>query len=155
MTRRSGHRRLRDYRSYDPSAGVWWKPGADPVGPHSIAAFIIAIALVAIVGVAFDPLGITTEFDLSEVELAAFDEGYEAVYEEGRISGSEQSRSTTLIALALEHPDRSAPWTQGVRQGWADGWNEALDALMAATEAQAPSDERQRELTLLVEIIRR
>ena len=148
---------LSNYRSSDPAAGAWWQRGADFTGMHSIVAFAVAIALVAVVGVAFDPLNVTTEFDLPEVELAAFDTAYEVAYEEGRRRGLEQGRQRNLLRLALEHDDGDAAWVRGVRAGWADGWNEALDSLANATLESAPLEERQREreLSLLGSIERR
>ncbi len=155
MSRRSGRRPLSNYRSYDPAAGAWWQRGADFTGMHSILAFAVAIALVAVVGVVFDPLNVTTEFDLPEVELAAFDEEYDVAYEEGKQRGIEEGRSRTLVLLGLEHADRDAPWVRGLREGWMTGWNSALDELADATRASAPEDERRRELELLAGIPRR
>lgn len=158
MTRRSGpprQHRLRDFRSHDPAAGAWWQRGADFTGMHSILAFSVAIALVAIVGAAFDPLSITTEFDLPEVQQAAFDEAYEIAYQEGRERGVEQGRRETLVLLGLERSEGLAPWVRGVHEGWMTGWNSALDELAEATRVSAPDDERLRELDLLAEIGRR
>lgn len=158
MTRRSGRPRshgLRDFRSHDPAAGAWWQRGADFTGIHSIVAFSVAIALVAIVGVAFDPLSITTEFDLPEVQQAAYDEVYDVAYEDGRQQGIERTRRAMLAQLGLEHLDRDAPWVRGVREGWMTGWNSALDELTEATRASAPDDERLRELEILARIGRR
>ncbi len=158
MTGRSGpprQHRLRDFRSHDPAAGVWWQRGADFTGPHSVIAFIVAVALVGVIGVAFDPLSITTEFDLPEVQQAAYDEVYDVAYEQGRQRGIEQGHRERLVQLGLEHADRDAPWVRGVHEGWNAGWNSALDELAKATRASAPEDERLRELELLAGIGRR
>ena len=122
---------------------------------HSIVAFIFAIALVAVVGVVFDPLDVTTEFDLPEVELEAFDDAYQLAYEEGKQRGIAEGRQRTLVALGLEYAEQDAPWIRGVREGWMAGWNDALDSLEQATRTDAPEDERKRELELLAEIERR
>ncbi|MYB22971.1 MAG: hypothetical protein F4066_01035 [Chloroflexi bacterium] len=151
-TRRHG---LSNYRSSDPAAGAWWQRGADFTGMHSILAFVVAIALVAVVGVAFDPLGVTTEFDLPDKEMAAFNAAYEAAYEEGQRRGVELGRQRHLILLGLEHKDGDAAWVRGIREGWTDGWNAALDAMLRATESEAPADELQRERDLLLGIDRR
>ncbi|MYD15815.1 MAG: hypothetical protein F4W99_01540 [Chloroflexi bacterium] len=153
--RRPRQHGLSNYRSRDPAAGAWWQRGADFTGMHSILAFVAAIALVAVVGVVFDPLNVTTEFDLPDVELAAFGAGYEVAYEEGQRRGVEQGRQRHLVLLGLEHEDGDAAWVRGVRSGWTDGWNEALDAMLQATESEAPADELQRERDLVLGIDRR
>ena len=155
MTRQRSRSPLGNYRSTDPNAGAWWERAADPVGLHSFLAFVLGLALVAIVGVALDPLGVTTEFDLPRVEQAAFDEAYTAAREAGRSAGIEQAKRETLVALALDSPDGTSQWVQGVVAGWSEGWNQALEALEAASGEHAPVDEQQRELDLLAEIARR
>ncbi len=145
---------LRDYRSVDPAAGPWWQRGADRFGLHSFVAFIAGVVLVAVIGVTFDPLGVTTEFDLPEVEQEAFDAGYAAAYADALVVEGERFRRETLIALVLEAPEQDAEWVQGVRQGRAEGWNQALDAMRAASEADAPTD-AQLELRLLDDLPRR
>jgi len=153
--RRPRQHGLSNYRSRDPAAGAWWQRGADFTGINSILAFVVAVALVAVVGVVFDPLNVTTEFDLPEVELAAFDATYDVAYQEGRQRGFEIGRQRHLVRLGLEHGDGDADWVRGLRAGWADGWNDALDAMLQATESEAPADELERERDLLVGIERR
>jgi hypothetical protein len=122
---------------------------------HSIFAFVLAIALVAVIGVTLDPLGVTTEFDLPDRELAAFDESYAAARQTALQTWTEQGRREALTAEALSATANASPWVQGVRAGWSEGWNDALDALKQASEAHAPRDERDRELGLLDGIPRR
>lgn len=155
MTRRPGQGPLANYRSEDTSGRVWWKRNADPVGWHSIVAFALAIALVAVVGVTLDPLGVTTEFDLPEREQAAFDESYATARLAALETWTDRGRREALVAEAIGAAATRSPWVRGVRAGWSDGWNGALDALKEASEAHAPREELDRELGLLDGIPRR
>lgn len=155
MTRRPGQGPLSNYRSEDTSGRVWWKRNADPVGWHSIVAFALAIAFVAVVGVTLDPLGVTTEFDLPEREQVAFDQSYAAARQTAQETWTERGRREALIAEALSSAADRSPWVQGARAGWSEGWNGALDALKEASEAHAPREELDRELSLLEGIPRR
>lgn len=155
MTRRPGDNPLRNYRSVDTSGGVWWKRNRDPAGWHTVLAFTLAIALVAVVGVTLDPLGVTTEFDLPGEERQAFDESYAAAREAGFATGTERGRRQALVELALRDTADGSRWVEGVKAGWSDGWNQALATLIEASNASAPGDELERELDLLDEIPRR
>ncbi len=155
MTRRPGQGPLSNYRSEDTSGRVWWKRNADPVGWHSILAFALAIGLVAVVGVTLDPLGVTTEFDLPEKQQAAFDESYAAARQTALETWTERGRREALIAEAVGAAATRSPWVRGARAGWSEGWNDALDALKEASEAHAPREELDRELSLLEGIPRR
>ena len=155
MTTRSGRNPLPNYRSPDPNREVWWQRSRDPVGLHTFLAFILGIALIAFVGVRFDPLGVTTEFDLPQVEQDAFDESYATALEAGRQTGRDQGKRGALIEIALRGQGGSSEWVMGVVEGWREGWNDALEALEAATADHVPDEERERELNLLEEIARR
>jgi len=155
MTRKPSDNPLRNYRSVDTSGGVWWKRNRDPTGLHTVVAFSLALALVAVVGVTLDPLGVTTRFDLPEEERKAFDEAYVSARETGLARATEQGRQQALVELALVETARGSPWVEGVRTGWSDGWNQALSALTEASEASAPDEELERELELLEGIPRR
>ena len=155
MTRQPNRGPLKNYRSVDTSGGVWWKRVTDPVGAHSVLAFIVGVALVAVVGVTLDPLGVTTEFDLDQVKQEAAAESFAAARVEGLAMGAERSRRQTLFELALRDTDGGSAWIQGVRAGWIEGWNQALTALTEASGTNAPADELARELGLLEAIPRR
>lgn len=91
----------------------------------------------------------TTRGDVEEIRYEALSNAYDAAYDESYESALEQRMTYELALLVFASgPSGDSAWAEGVRQGWAEGWNDALDAMFAASlEAGLSPD--SRELTAL------
>ncbi len=130
---------LQGWGQTDPGSGTW-RRNRDWIGRHTIAAAVLGAAFAALLGYAiteFAPgLSATPRGDVRAVEQAAMRESFEASYEAAL---AEAIAAVRVAALADEvvYAERGggAEWALGFRDGWAKGWNEALAAMRAASEA--------------------
>lgn len=123
-----------------------WMPRRDWIGRHIVAAAIaggIAAALLGWAIFAFvkpwstDAL-LTTARNryeaAEEARSAGFQQGYDEAFDDALAAAVEAARISALIDLAV-HSDEGggSPWAMGIRRGWADGWNDALEAMRQAS----------------------
>ena len=110
----------------------------DWLGRHTIAALIAGAACAAIIGwfllagaaqLQPNPRAAAARFE-NQVLHEAYDEAWDQALE-----------AAIAEALVIEFADRvvrrgeggNAPWAIGFRDGWADGWNDALTAMHHAS----------------------
>ncbi len=154
-------RPLQGWGRTDPHRGTW-RRNRDWIGRHTIAAAILGGALAALIGYAavtfIDPLSATPQGDIEAIENEAMQRSYAAAWEDALAVATADARTEALAALIIEggQSDQTAdaPWALGFREGWAAGWNEALEAMRNASE-EAGYSERAPEFYILESAQRR
>lgn len=79
---------------------------------------------------------------IRDIRYESASNAYSLVISEA-VSAAVEDRVTFEIARALSEPGvgPDSAWADGFRRGWADGWNDALDAMQAVSlEAGAAPD---------------
>lgn len=144
-----------------------WMPRRDWIGRHIVVAAIvggIAAALLSWVLFAFikpwdsDALlsaARNADEAAEEARNAGFQQGYDEVFDDALAAAVEAARVSALIDLVIHSgAGGDAAWAMGVRHGWADGWNDALDAMrQTSVDAGVPPD--ATEFRTLAEASRR
>ena len=130
----SGRKRLEGWGSAEREA-VWWKRGRDPIGRHTLAAAVFGVLVAALVGAAFDPLNLTTKDDLRRAEEAAYEIAYQDVADAGYADGLRHGEVERLgREIVQSGVGAEGPYASHFRDGWREGWNDALEALRAEAE---------------------
>lgn len=131
---------------------VMWQPPQEAL-KRTLAWFLFGAATAALLGWALlelVPVMLqTTERDIREIRQQALSEAYIAKYDDA-YAAAVTERLTFELAQLVVGSDVAADsaWAEGVRSGWAEGWNDAFDAMLAAShEAGAGPD--SLELTAL------
>ena len=151
-------RALEGWGQTDPHRGTW-RRNRDWVGRHTIAAVILGGAVAALIGYALitfvDELSATPQSDIEAVENEAMQRSYAAAWEDALALAMAEARTEAIAALVVERGQGAdAPWALGFREGWAAGWNEALEAMRKASE-EAGYPERAPEFYILESAQRR
>ena len=138
-------RPLRGWGATDPER-IGWRRNRDWIGRHTILAAIAGGVLAAAIGYAIlswvPALSATPRGDVRTVEQAAMRESYAASFEDALVQAVAQARIVELADRAVYADEGGdAAWAAGFRRGWADGWNDAIDAMrQASLEAGADPD---------------
>ena len=115
----------------------WWRRGYDPIGRHTMVAAVLGVLLAALIGATLDPFNLRTADDLRRAEQAAYEIAYNAVeaegYEDGLPYGEVQHLGEQIV---VEGAGEGTPYANRFRTGWTQGWNDALDAMQDAAEAE-------------------
>ena len=121
------------------SAGGGWRGSRDPIGRHTVIAAVLGLAAAALIGATLDPFNFQTADDQRRAEQAAYDIAFADALPRGEADGIPHGR-TEWIGNRLQARNAAAgPWADAFRQGWTDGWNDALAALrQAALDADLP-----------------
>ena len=124
---------------------VMWQSPQEAV-KRTLAWFLIGAAIAALLGWVLlealpDALQ-TSARDIREIRQQALHHAYVAEYDDAYAAAVADRVTFELAQLVLEsHRDADSAWTEGVHRGWAEGWNDALDAMLAASiEAGAEPD---------------
>lgn len=123
---------------------VMWQPPHEEI-KRTLAWFFFGAAAAALLGWALlevVPSAIqTTARDIREIRQQALSEAYIAEYADAYSTAVTERVVYELAQLIMgSDADIDSAWAQGVRSGWAEGWNDALDAMLAASlEAGVPS----------------
>lgn len=131
-------RALEGWGQSDPHRGTW-RRNRDWVGRHTIVAVILGGALAALIGYALitfvDELSATPQGDIEAIENEAMQRSYAAAWEDALAVAMAEARTETIAELiAVDDRGGDAEWAVGFRDGWAAGWNDALDAMRQASE---------------------
>ncbi|MYD15817.1 MAG: hypothetical protein F4W99_01550 [Chloroflexi bacterium] len=129
-----------------------WRP-PDESSRRMLAWFLIGAASAALIGwvlLEVVPQQMqTTRGDVEAIRYEALSEAYDAAYGEAYESALQQRMTYELALLVLASGQSSdSAWAEGVRRGWAEGWNDALDAMFAAS-IDAGLEANSRELATL------
>lgn len=89
----------------------------------------------------------TTVRDIREIRQQALSDAYIAEYDEAYAAAVTERVTYELAQLVVgSEVETDSGWAEGVRRGWVDGWNDALDAMRAASiEAGAEPDSLELE----------
>lgn len=125
-----------------------WLPPAQRIGPSLTWLLIGAVtaAFVGWLGIFLADEFIATEAEqlrrvFGESALLAYEQAYEPAF-----ALAYEDRVNRETAQYLEHEGMSvdSDWGREFQRGWTDGWNDALDAMRAASlEAGLRSDSRE------------
>lgn len=131
-------RALEGWGQIDPNRGNW-RRNRDWVGRHTILSLILGAAAAALLGVAImefvAPLSATPQGDVTAVEEEAMQRAFAAAWEDALAAATAEARTTALAQRIIEdNAGHDAEWAQGFREGWAAGWNDALDAMRQASK---------------------
>lgn len=137
----SGRRRLEGWNTGEREA-VWWKRNRDPIGRHTMIAAVVGVLVAALVGATLDPLNLTTEDDLRRAEAAAYEVAYQEVAEAGYADGLAYGEVEQLgLDIVGSGSGGETDYAVRFRDGWREGWNDVLEAMRLAAEAEGlPSD---------------
>ena len=123
------------------SAGRGWRGSRDPIGRHTMIAAILGIAAAALIGATLDPFNFQTTDDQRRAEQAAYGQAFADARPLGEADGIPHGRTEWIGDRLQADPAATGPWADAFRQGWTDGWNDALTALrQAALDADLPPD---------------
>ena len=131
-------RALEGWGQIDPNRGNW-RRNRDWVGRHTILSLILGAAAAALLGVAImefvAPLSATPQGDVTAVEEEAMQRAFAAAWEDALAAATAEARTTAIAQRIIEdNAGGDAEWAQGFREGWAAGWNDALDAMRQASK---------------------
>ena len=131
-------RALEGWGQIDPNRGNW-RRNRDWVGRHTILSLILGAAAAALLGVAImefvAPLSATPQGDVTAVEEEAMQRAFAAAWEDALAAATAEARTTALAQRIIEdNAGNDAEWAKGFREGWAAGWNDALDAMRQASK---------------------
>ena len=131
-------RALEGWGQIDPNRGNW-RRNRDWVGRHTILSLILGAAAAALLGVAImefvAPLSATPQGDVTAVEEEAMQRAFAAAWEDALAAATAEARTTALAQRIIEdNAGHDAEWAKGFREGWAAGWNDALDAMRQASQ---------------------
>lgn len=134
MSRRRS--RLGGWSSAD-AAGTGWRRNRDWFGWHTVAAAVLGIAIPLIIGLfagALGDLGAGPRIDDSATGLKV---AYPQLWQESYDAAYANAHASRLVTLVIEREQGGdSRWTEGVRDGWREGW---VDAVAAMREALAES----------------
>jgi hypothetical protein len=124
--------RLRGWSGTD-AAGTGWKRNRDWFSWHTVTAAVLGIAIPLVIGFfagALGDLGAGTGIDDSPAGLQA---AYPQVWQETYDAAYANAHAHRLVTLVIDQrPDGQVPWAEGVRDGWREGWPDAVDAMREA-----------------------
>lgn len=116
-----------------------WRRSRDPIGRHTMIAAILGVIAAALIGATADPFNFQTADDRRRAEQAAYDTAFNEARPLGETDGVPHGRTEWIGSRLQADPAATGPWADAFRQGWAQGWNDALDAMhKAATQAGLP-----------------
>ncbi|MDE2747278.1 MAG: hypothetical protein OXI41_15110 [Chloroflexota bacterium] len=123
---------------FDPSKVSNW------LGWHTIISIVIGLAMPPVIALASGMFANPPELDYSvEAAKAAYPEVYQRHYAEN----AEIARTDFLVGSATDSAEGSAPWSDGVREGWRRGRIEAIDAMRdALATTDLPEDAFEYEI---------
>ncbi|MDE2989143.1 MAG: hypothetical protein OXT70_14020 [Chloroflexota bacterium] len=129
---------------------VMWEPQHEAL-KRTLTWFTIGAATAALMGWAL--LEIlpstmqTSASDIREITQQALSAAYIAEYDDAYPAAVTERLTYELAQLVVgSDADVESAWAEGVRRGWADGWNDALDAMRAAsTEAGAATGSSEQK----------
>lgn len=131
---------------------VMWQPPHEEL-KRTLTWFVLGAGTAALIGWAL--LEIlpstmqTSASDIREITHQALSAAYIAEYDDAYPAAVTERLTYELAQLVVgSDADVESVWAEGVRRGWADGWNDALDAMQAASIA-AGAATGSRELTAL------
>lgn len=116
---------------------VLWQPRQEAL-KRTLTWFTIGAATAALVGWALlevlPSTMQTSASDIREITQQALHEAYIAEYDHAYSAAVTERLTFEFAQLVLaSDADVDSAWAQGVRSGWAEGWNDALDAMLAAS----------------------
>ena len=116
---------------------VMWQPPQEEM-KRFLAWFFFGAAAAALIGWAVlevvPSMLQTTARDIRAIGQQALSEAYIAEYDEAYPAAVLERLTYELAQLVTESDaEVESAWAEGVRRGWADGWNDALDAMRAAS----------------------
>ena len=117
---------------------VGWRRNRDWIGRHTIIAVILGGAFAALIGILatnfIAPLSTSPQGRIAEIEREARGAAFAEAWEGALAAAVIDARIVALADLLAEDAQGAdAPWATGFRDGWAHGWNEALDAMRDAS----------------------
>lgn len=124
---------LQGWGEVDP-ARSGWRRNRDWIGQHTILAALAGGGIAALIGyavISFVPsLSATPQGDIAEVQQAAMEEAIAEAMPAAYAAAFEQVRIEELIELVVhQRQGGESDWAVGFREGWAAGWNKAVDAM--------------------------
>lgn len=130
-------------------------PPALRIGP-TLTSFLLGAVLAGFLGwlvLAFGTQMVKSHaVQIKEVRLQASEEAYLAEYERAYDAALSQQITRELARMVLEtDAGAGSAWAEGVRRGWAEGWNDALDAMRAAS-VEAGLDANSSEMAALNDV---
>ena len=145
--------RLRGWSGAD-AAGTGWKRNRDRVGWHTVAAAVLGIAVPLIIGFfagAFGDIGVGTRIDDSPAALQA---AYPQLWQETYETAYANAYAHRLVTLVIDQRQGGeVRWAEGVRDGWREGWPDAVDAMREAL-ADSGIEERSYQWEVLANLER-
>lgn len=134
--------------------GGGWRRSGDPIGLHTAIAAVLGVVVAALIGATLDPFNMQTSDDQQRAQEEAYGDAFAEALPVGEAAGIPHGR-TEWIGNRLEaNTALTGPWADAFRQGWTEGWNDALEALhRAAEQAGLPPD--YTEFDVLAEFSRR
>ncbi len=138
---------------------VGWRRNRDWIGRHTIIAVILGGAFAALIGIlattCIAPLSTSPQGRIAEIEREARGAAFEAAWEGALTAAVFDARIVALADLVVNDAQvGDAPWAVGFRNGWADGWNDALEAMRDASLDSGARD-GSPEVKMLDDIPRR
>lgn len=116
-----------------------WRSSRDPIGRHTVIAAILGVIAAALIGATADPFDFQTADDQRRAEEAAYDIAFADARPLGEADGAPHGRTEWIGNRLQADAVITGPWPDAFRQGWSEGWNDALDAMReAATQAGLP-----------------
>ena len=117
---------------------VGWRRNRDWIGRHTIIAVILGGAFAALIGILatnfIAPLSTSPQGRIAEIEREARGAAFAEAWEGALAAAVIDARIVALADLLAEDAQGAdAPWAIGFRDGWADGWNGALEAMRDAS----------------------
>ena len=136
------------------SGGGGWRGSRDPIGLHTAVAAVLGIVVAALIGAVFDPFNFQTADDRARAERAAYEVAFAEARPGGELAGVPYGRTEWIGERLAADAGTTGAWADAFRQGWAEGWNDALDAMhREAVDAGLPPG--YTEFDVLAEISRR
>ena len=134
--------------------GRGWRRSSDPIGLHTAVAAVLGVVIAALIGATLDPFNMQTSDDQRRAEQAAYDEAFAEARPAGEAAGVPHGRTEWIGNRIDADAALTGEWADAFRQGWNEGWNDALAALRSAAEqAGLPPD--YTEFDVLAEFSRR
>ena len=126
---------------------------------RTMAWFLTGMAIAAIAGwVTLEVLPTTRQTSAREIRAIgeqAVTDAFVAEYDDAYAHALTERIAYELVLLALApEADAASAWVDGVRRGWVEGWNDALDAMRAAS-LEAGADADSSEMAALDDAVRR
>ena len=120
-----------------------------------MVAVVLGVLLAAVIGATLDPFNMQTDDDLLRAERAAYDIAYAEVQAAGHADGLPYGEVEHLAERIVQDGEGAdTPYGVQFSDGWITGWNDALEALRVAAEAEGLPD-NYTEFRILDEMVGR